>query len=131
MHQPDGPVQVMPRIRNPGKRIGVRLRDEEFVIAFDKADLQFRGMPAAPIGKTFLFGNFVSVKRDPELEDVAEKNDSRRFPRSQGIQHAEKTDGFLRSALKMRVRDQNIPFLPEVPLCFHGAVPKLIFFEER
>ena len=88
------------------------------MIAFDESDFHVFGMAAAPVDKPFVFRHFISFECDPQLENIAEEKNSRRFQRRETIQHTEENFRFFRSALNMGIRNQNI----FVMIIFHSAL---------
>ena len=96
------PIRALSGVR---ERVPVRLRDEEFVVALQEDDLPFRLFPAAPVEEAAVFVVFIAAQRDPQIEDVSEKDDPDVSGQARdGVKHAEEIV-FRLAAGQMRVGD--------------------------
>lgn len=62
-------------IRAPGKKPALMARQEIFVVALDEADTAAQLLGCTPGKKATVNGAFVSRQGNPQIEDIAEKDD--------------------------------------------------------
>jgi hypothetical protein len=88
----------------PGKKPAPMTGQEVFVVAFDEADAASQFLGCAPGKKTVVNGAFITRQGNPQIEDIAEKNDILRAL-FKGPKHSKECAVVAQSLIDMCVAD--------------------------